>query len=159
MKTICDVYNELCKNIHCSFSPSERRIYIQQPEDNGDLIISESEKANKFNVTRGDNSLLNDVEIGSISELLNFCNPQTRIEQKEEVNHPERYGGDTTYECIKVLKAWVSDEEYKGFLRCNAIKYLCRAGKKDGIVQELKKSVWYINKLIESYEEREGLEK
>lgn len=25
---------------------------------------------------------------------------------KEEVNHPERYGGDTTYECIKVLEAW-----------------------------------------------------
>jgi hypothetical protein len=156
MKTICDVYNELCKNIHCSFSPTERRIYVQQPEDIDDLIISESDKANKFNVTRGDDILLNDVEIGKISELLIS---QTRIEQKEEVNHPKRYGGDTTYECIKVLKAWVSDEEYKGFLRCNAIKYLCRAGKKDEIVQELKKSVWYINKLIESYEKREDLVK
>ena len=70
------------------------------------------------------------------------------------VNHPKHYGGDTPYECIKVLKAWVSDEEYKGFLRCNAIKYLCRAGKKDETVQELKKASWYINKLIESYEEK-----
>ena len=25
--------------------------------------------------------------------------------EKEEVNHPGRYGGDTVYECIKVLKA------------------------------------------------------
>ena len=40
---------------------------------------------------------------------------------KEEVNHPERYGGDTTYECIKVLEAWLPEEQYKGFLRgkCN----------------------------------------
>lgn len=32
---------------------------------------------------------------------------------KEEINHPERYGGDTPYECIKVLKAWLSKEEYE----------------------------------------------
>ena len=69
--------------------------------------------------------------------------------KKEEVNHPERYGGDTTYECVKVLEAWMNPEEYKGFLKGNAIKYLCRAGKKDEIIQELKKADWYINKLIE----------
>lgn len=74
---------------------------------------------------------------------------QIQEERKEEVNHPERYGGDTTYECIKVLESWLSPEEYKGFLKGNAIKYLCRAGKKDEIVQELKKANWYINKLIE----------
>ena len=33
---------------------------------------------------------------------------------KEEVNHPERYGGDTVYECIKVLEAWLPPEQYKG---------------------------------------------
>lgn len=78
----------------------------------------------------------------------------TESPKKEAVNHPLHYGGDTSYECIKVLKAWVPDEEYKGFLRCNAIKYLCRTGKKDETVQELKKAVWYINKLIESFEEK-----
>lgn len=69
--------------------------------------------------------------------------------EKEEVNHPDRYGGDTTYECIKVLEAWMPTEQYKGFLRGNAIKYLCRVGKKDETVQELKKSKWYLEKLIE----------
>ena len=49
---------------------------------------------------------------------------------KEEINHPERYGGDSVYECIKVLKAWLSEEVYRGFLQGNAIKYLCRLGKK-----------------------------
>ena len=82
----------------------------------------------------------------------------TKTLKKEEVNHPERYGGDTTYECIKVLKAWVSPEEYKGFLRCNAIKYLCRVGKKDESVQELKKASWYLDKLIE-FESNDNNEK
>lgn len=59
---------------------------------------------------------------------------------KEEINHPERYGGDTDYECIKVLKAWLSVEQYEGFLRGNTLKYLCRVGKKDDVLQELKKS-------------------
>ena len=75
---------------------------------------------------------------------------------KEEINHPSRYGGDTVYECYRVLKNWVSKEEYRGFLHCNAIKYLCRLGKKDDVIQELQKSKWYIEKLIESYEEENG---
>lgn len=74
--------------------------------------------------------------------------------KKEEVNHPSRYGGDTTYECIKVLKAWMKPDEYKGFLRGNVIKYICRVGKKDETVQELKKAKWYLEKLIE-VEEKE----
>ena len=76
---------------------------------------------------------------------------------KEEVNHPERYGGDTVYECIKVLEAWLPPEQCKGFLRGNALKYLCRVGKKDNTVQELKKAEWYLNKLIEKeVQESEG---
>ena len=68
---------------------------------------------------------------------------------KSVISHPERYGGDTTYECIKVLEAWLPPEQYKGFLRGNALKYFCRVGKKDETVQELKKSKWYLEKLIE----------
>ena len=71
---------------------------------------------------------------------------------KEEINHPERYGGDSVYECIKVLKAWLSEEVYRGFLQGNAIKYLCRLGKKDERAQELKKARWYIDRLIEEAE-------
>lgn len=70
---------------------------------------------------------------------------------KEEVNHPTRYGGDTTYECIKVLKNWLSPDEYKGFLRGNAIKYICRLGKKDECKQEINKAIWYLQKLSEEF--------
>jgi hypothetical protein len=68
---------------------------------------------------------------------------------KKVTNHPQRYGGDSTYECIKVLKAWMPKEQYYGFLRGNAIKYLCRVGKKDDEVQDIEKSLWYVNKLHE----------
>lgn len=78
------------------------------------------------------------------------------IEQKFDVsdtNHPVRYGGDSEYECIKVLKAWLNEDEYKGFLKGNAIKYLCRLGKKDSEKKELEKSMWYISKLMEEVKE------
>lgn len=73
---------------------------------------------------------------------------------KGDNNHPVRYGGDSEYECIKVLKAWLTEEEYKGFLQGNAIKYLCRLGKKDKRANELEKTKWYIEKLIEAEEEK-----
>jgi len=66
---------------------------------------------------------------------------------KETVNHPEHYGGDTVYEVIKVLEAWLTPEQFVGFCRGNAIKYAARAGKKGGAVNEsddFRKSQWYL---------------
>lgn len=40
----------------------------------------------------------------------------------ETVNHPAHYGGDSTYEAIKVIEAWGCD-----FHTGNAVKYICRA--------------------------------
>lgn len=68
-----------------------------------------------------------------------------------DIDHPERYGGDTPYECIKVLKAWLSPDEYRGFLKGNAIKYLCRIGKKDEPAKEAAKAEWYVKELEKSY--------
>lgn len=70
-----------------------------------------------------------------------------------DIDHPERYGGDTPYECIKVLKAWLSPDEFRGFLKGNAIKYLCRIGKKDEPAKEAAKAEWYVKELEKSYKE------
>jgi hypothetical protein len=71
-------------------------------------------------------------------------------EQKEMVNHPSHYGGeDNPYEAIKVIDAWDLD---KDFYLGNAVKYLSRAGKKDNVVQDLKKAIWYIEKKINKLE-------
>lgn len=68
--------------------------------------------------------------------------------RKESVNHPQHYGGDTVYEAIKVIEAWGL-----GFCLGNAVKYICRAGKKERrLLEDLKKAAWYLNREIERIE-------
>jgi len=61
----------------------------------------------------------------------------------EKINHPQHYGGDTTYEAIKVIEAWKLD-----FHLGNAVKYICRAGKKDDELIDLEKAAWYLARRI-----------
>jgi hypothetical protein len=61
----------------------------------------------------------------------------------EIINHPEHYGGDTVYEAIKVIEAWGL-----GFCLGNALKYICRAGRKGSDLDDLKKARWYIDREI-----------
>ena len=44
------------------------------------------------------------------------------------------------------------DEEYKGWCKGNALKYLFRAGKKDNEVQDLSKCSVYVNWAIKAME-------
>ena len=59
------------------------------------------------------------------------------------VDHPAHYGGDTTYEAIKVIEAWKL-----GFHLGNVLKYICRAEKKDNRIQNLEKALWYLERAI-----------
>lgn len=68
---------------------------------------------------------------------------------KEVINHPQHYGGDTVYEAIKVIEAWGLN-----FNTGNAVKYLCRAGKKSNALEDLKKAAWYLNREIENKDRR-----
>lgn len=47
------------------------------------------------------------------------------------------------------MQAWMSPDEFRGFLIGNAIKYLARAGKKGVRLEDLKKASHYIQKSIE----------
>lgn len=70
------------------------------------------------------------------------------VETGETVNHPSHYGGEANpYEAIKVIEAWGA-----GFCLGNAIKYICRAGKKGAEVEDLKKARWYIDRRIHQLE-------
>ena len=55
-------------------------------------------------------------------------------------------------ETIDYMKAVSTNDEFKGHLRLTAIKYISRLGKKDCPKQEIKKAIWYLNKLLEEYE-------
>ena len=62
----------------------------------------------------------------------------------DAVNHPSHYTSDNSgIECIEVSENW-------SFCLGNALKYLWRAGLKDGNsdIQDLKKAVWYIEREI-----------
>jgi hypothetical protein len=62
----------------------------------------------------------------------------------EKVHHPQHYGGDTTYEVIKVIEAW-----QLGFHLGNTVKYVARADKKGTRLEDLKKARWYLDREIE----------
>ena len=57
------------------------------------------------------------------------------------------------FEAIDVIKLALTDEEYKGFLKGNILKYRLRAGKKnienDNIIKDINKSIDYEKELKE----------
>lgn len=73
---------------------------------------------------------------------------------RDAVNHPPHYQSESGLETIDVIEAFTSDMTgVEAFCTGNAIKYLCRWKKKNGI-QDLKKAEWYINKLVNDIENK-----
>lgn len=69
----------------------------------------------------------------------------------EKVNHPAHYGG--AIECIDAIAVATHDlSGEEAFNTGNAIKYLWRWKKKNG-VEDIKKAIWYCNRIIEKSEE------
>lgn len=53
-------------------------------------------------------------------------------EHTDEVHNPDHYKLDgLNIEAVDVIKAVLTDEEFKGWCKGNALKYFMRAGKKD----------------------------
>jgi hypothetical protein len=74
---------------------------------------------------------------------------ETAMEQvmSDMVNHPKHYGGaDDMYEAIKVIDAWKLN-----FNLGSAVKYICRAGKKDSAkhIEDLEKAAFYLKHEID----------
>lgn len=76
----------------------------------------------------------------------------------DNVNHPSHYK-DGKIEVIDFI-----EDKKLGFCLANAVKYISRAGKKlsertsktDKEIEDLKKSIWYINRRI--YELERGID-
>lgn len=68
-------------------------------------------------------------------------------EQPDMVNHPPHYtkGG---IECIEAIKSALTEEEFRGHCKANALKYIWREKDKGG-VESIKKAIWYLNQLCE----------
>mgnify|MGYP003403778418 FL=1 len=76
---------------------------------------------------------------------------QKRNSGSDAVNHPSHY---TNYGAEVILIT-----EHMNFCRGNAVKYLCRAGLKDGANEreDLEKAVWYIQREISRLMENNGI--
>ena len=78
------------------------------------------------------------------------CSDEHDTEHKnggESVDHPDHYGGKhNPYEAIKVMKAVLTDEEFRGLCKGTALKYIVRAGNKDPkkLKEDLDKAAWYL---------------
>jgi hypothetical protein len=67
-------------------------------------------------------------------------------DNNSSVIHPQHYGGkNNPYEAIKVIEAWEV-----GFNLGNTLKYISRAGKKDNIIQDLEKALFYLDREIQN---------
>lgn len=86
--------------------------------------------------------------IMSRAEMKEFLKPKN-----DPVNHPSHYT-DGQIEVIDFI-----EDKKLGFHLGNAVKYIARAGKKDPAktVEDLEKAIWYINRYIEDYKQKDGL--
>lgn len=74
----------------------------------------------------------------------------TKNQAEDFVNHPPHYERNGK-QCIFEIKRLLTPEEYRGFLKGNAIKYIWRYPYKWDPPQDLNKAGWYVSKLIHDY--------
>ena len=70
----------------------------------------------------------------------------------DPVTNPAHYN-EKGVEAITAIEASMPDEEFRGYCKGNAMKYLWRYQYKGKPVEDLKKCRWYLDKLIASLEE------
>ena len=64
------------------------------------------------------------------------------------VTKPKHYNQDNCIECIDAIKGMLNHDEYIGYLRGNALKYMWRFRYKKSPIEDLRKARWYEERLI-----------
>jgi hypothetical protein len=99
-----------------------------------------------------DSHFFTDKQVKSIRDF--FGRKKTNID--DAVRSPKHYKlPGLNIESIDVLRSVLTPEEFKGFCRGNALKYLIRAGKKDSELQDIKKAGVYIGWCIDTIQDQE----
>ena len=65
----------------------------------------------------------------------------------DNVQRPEHYNTGSI-ECIDAIKGMLNHDEYIGYLRGNALKYMWRFRYKKSPIEDLRKARWYEERLI-----------
>lgn len=69
----------------------------------------------------------------------------------DNVNHPTHYTDGGGVECIEAIESALTNEEYRGFLKGNVLKYLWRCNLKGKPKEDLQKCEWYLKRLLQTY--------
>lgn len=66
--------------------------------------------------------------------------------KNDNVNSPAHYrqGG---IECIEAIKASMSEEGFRDYLKGNVMKYIWRYKHKGKAIEDIEKALWYLNRL------------
>ena len=94
-------------------------------------------------------------EISRMASMLGNTGLKTHPFTKEDdkVNSPRHYNSGK-FETIDIIEDSVKDAEpFEAVCQANVIKYILRYRNKNG-VQDIKKAIWYSNKLIDHLEQK-----
>ncbi len=76
-----------------------------------------------------------------------------REEITDNVNHPPHYKKGSI-ECIDAIESALTFEQFIGYCKAAAIKYIWRADHKDANIQDLDKAIWYLTRARNKLEDR-----
>lgn len=72
---------------------------------------------------------------------------------KKPPENPDHYDGNHGVTCLEAIRNALTEDEFRGFLWGNVLKYMWRWPKKNGEV-DLRKAKWLIERLIETCPKR-----
>lgn len=75
-----------------------------------------------------------------------YAHPVVQEDGFDPVSRPEHYASGSL-ECIDWIEAALTEEEFRGYLKGNLLKYFWRHEDKGDPVQDLGKLAWYAEKL------------
>jgi len=73
--------------------------------------------------------------------------PLFTIGPSDPVNNPEHYTQGTV-ECIEAIQSALTEEEFRGYCKGNAMKYIWREKHKGG-EESIKKAAWYLDCMMQ----------
>lgn len=82
---------------------------------------------------------------GSVSPIMRMN--EAIYTESDMVNHPPHYkvGG---IETIDYIQAKLTAEEFAGYCKGNALKYISRANHKKDATEDVRKAIWYLDRLV-----------
>lgn len=99
-----------------------------------------------------DDDIMNVMTVSSVGRWLGmegsfFCYHPSwceLISESDPINHPAHYAGSNGIECIDAMRATLTADEFRGYCKGAAFKYIWRERQKGGN-ESLAKAVWYLN--------------